>query len=106
MEKILKNEEEDLVTPVKRHQKKQKTNVSWNELPFAEESPELDLEGSVQRALRRLRKSSATARTLDIRQLRPAKGWTSWDPSGKRKKKKKKKSLSSSPSSVSKKTDI
>lgn len=85
----------------KKDQKKQKTNVSWNELPFAEESPEPDLEGSVQRALRRLRKSSATARTpYDIRQLRPAKGWTSWDPSGKRKKKKK--SLSSSPSSVSK----
>lgn len=135
IEKILKDEEEDLGTPVqqkllkrilsgvtpkkeeertgpvkrlpppviKRQSKKQKTagpNVSWSELPFVEESPDPDLECTVERALRRLRKSSASARTpYDVRQLRPAKGWTSWDPSGKKKRKKK---SSSSSSSISK----
>ena len=65
-------------------------NVPWSELPFAEEGPEPDLEGAVNKTLRKMRK---TPRYL--KQLRPAKGWTSWDPSGKKKKKKKKKSESS-----------
>ena len=62
--------------------KKQPENVPWSELPFAEEGPEPDLEGAVKKTLRKMKK---TPRYL--KQLRPTKGWTSWDPSGKKKKK-------------------
>ena len=69
--------------------KKQKPskNVSWDELPFAQEGPESDIDGAVNKTLRKMRKISAkyskTPRLLKI--LKPAKGWTSWDPSGKKK---------------------
>ena len=63
-------------------------NVPWSELPFAEEGPEPDLEAAVKKTLRKMRK---TPRYL--KQLRPAKGWTSWDPSGKKKKKKSESSI-------------
>lgn len=59
--------------------------IPWSELPFAEEGPEPDYEGVVKKTLRQLKK---TPRYL--KQLRPAKGWTSWDPSGKKKKSSKK----------------
>ena len=69
----------------------QPTNVSWDELPFAQEGPEPDIDGAVNKTLRKMRKISAkyskTPRLLKI--LKPAKGWTSWDPSGKKKKKQK-----------------
>ena len=65
-------------------------NVSWDELPFAQEGPEPDIDGAVNKTLRKMRKISAkyskTPRLLKI--LKPAKGWTSWDPSGKKKKQK------------------
>ena len=64
--------------------------IPWSKLPFTEEGPEPDYEGAVQKTLRRLKK---TLRYL--KQLRPAKGWTSWDPSGKKKKAARKKSKSS-----------
>ena len=79
--------------------KKQNTskNVSWDELPFAQEGPEPDIDGAVNKTLRKMRKISAkyskTPRLLKI--LKPAKGWTSWDPSGKKKKKQKSFFLSS-----------
>ena len=63
--------------------KKQKPskNVSWDELPFAQEGPESDIDGAVNKTLRKMRKISAkyskTPRLLKI--LKPAKGWTSWD---------------------------
>ena len=66
-------------------------SVSWDELPFAQEGPEIDLDGAFNKTLRNMRKISAkyskTPRALKI--LKPAKGWTSWDPSGKKKKKRK-----------------
>ena len=66
-------------------------NVPWDELPFAQEEPELDIDGTLNKTLRKMRKISAkyskTPRALKI--LKPAKGWTSWDPSGKKKKKQK-----------------
>ena len=66
-------------------------NVPWDELPFAQEEPELDIDGTLNKTLRKMRKISAkyskTPRAVKI--LKPAKGWTSWDPSGKKKKKRK-----------------
>ena len=54
-------------------------NVSWDELPFAQEGPELDIDGTVNKTLRKMRKIfakySKTPRPLKI--LKPAKGWTS-----------------------------
>lgn len=58
-------------------------NVPWSELPFAEEGPEPDLGGAVKETFRKMRK---TLRYL--KQSRPAKGWTSWDLSGKKKEEK------------------
>ena len=62
----------------------------WDELPFAQKEPELDIDGTLNKTLRKMRKISAkyskTPRALKI--LKPAKGWTSWDPSGKKKKQK------------------
>ena len=64
--------------PKKRNPSK---NVSWDELPFAQEGPEPDIDGAVNKTLRKMRKISAkyskTPRLLKI--LKPAKGWTSWD---------------------------
>ena len=61
--------------------------MSWDELPFAQEGPEQDIDGAVNKTLRKMRKISAkyskTPRLLKI--LKPAKGWKSWDPSGKKK---------------------
>ena len=66
-------------------------NMSWDELPFAQDGPEPHIDGAVNKTLRKMRKISAkyskTPRLLKI--LKPAKGWTSWDPSGKKKKKQK-----------------
>ena len=63
-------------------------SVSWDELPFAQEGPEIDLDGAFNKTLRNMRKISAkyskTPRALKI--LKPAKGWTSWDRSGKKKR--------------------
>ena len=65
--------------------------MPWDELPFAQEEPELDIDGTLNKTLRKIRKMSAkyskTPRALKI--LKPAKGWTSWDPSGKKKKQQK-----------------
>ena len=65
--------------------------VPWDELPFAQEEPELDIDGTLNKTLRKMRKISAkcskTPQALKI--LKPAKGWTSWDLSGKKKKKQK-----------------
>ena len=70
--------------------------MPWDELPIAQEEPELDIDGTLNKTLRKMQKISAkyskTPRALKV--LKPAKGWTSWDPSGK--KKKKRKSLSGS----------
>lgn len=61
--------------------------VPWSELPFSEEGPGPDLEVTLQRTLRRFKKTPRKKLTpRDVRQLRPAKGWTSWYPSGKKKK--------------------
>ena len=72
-------------------------NVPWDELLLAQEEPEFDIDGTVSKTLRKMRKISAkyskTPRPLKI--LKPAKGWTSWDPSGKKKKKQKSSFLSS-----------
>ena len=62
---------------------KKPENVSWDELTFAEEGPEPDLEGVVSKTLRKIWKTPQY-----VKNLRPAKGWTSWDPTGIRKKKK------------------
>ena len=60
-------------------------------MPFAQEGPELDIDGTLSKTLRKMRKISVkyskTPRALKI--LKPAKGWTSWDPSRKKKKKRK-----------------
>ena len=78
--------------------------MPWDELPFAQEEPELDIDGTLNKTLRKIRKMSAkyskTPRALKI--LKPAKGWTSWDPSGK-KKKQQKSSILSTIGSVAKK---
>ena len=62
------------------------------ELPFAQEGPELDVDGTLKKTLRKMRKISAkyskTPRALKI--LKPAKGWTSWNPSGKKKRRNRK----------------
>ena len=67
-------------------------NVPWDELPFAQEEPELDIDGTLNKTLRKMRKISAkyskTPRALKI--LKPAKGWTSWNPSGKKKRRNRK----------------
>ena len=67
--------------------------MSWDVLPFAQGEPELDVDGTLNKTLRKMRKITAkyskTPRAVKI--LKPAKGWTSWDPS--RKKKKERKSL-------------
>ena len=72
-------------------------NMPWDELPFAQEEPELDIDGTLNKTLRKMRKISAkyskTPQALKI--LKPAKGWTSWDPSGKKKKQQKSYILSS-----------
>ena len=96
--------------PIKREAKKPKTTktstaaegtsttVPWSELPFPEEEPGPDLEGTLQRTLRRLRTTPHVKLTpRDLRQLRPAKGWTGRDPSGKKKKEARKKASESSP---------
>lgn len=57
--------------------------MSWDELTFAEEGPEPDLEGVVSKTFRKIWKTPQY-----VKNLRPAKGWTSWDPTGIRKKKK------------------
>ena len=66
-------------------------SVSWDVLPFAQGEPELDVDGTLNKTLRKMRKITAkyskTPRAVKI--LKPAKGWTSWDPSGKKKKKRK-----------------
>ena len=66
-------------------------SVSWDVLPFAQGEPELDVDGTLSKTLRKMRKITAkyskTPRAVKI--LKPAKGWTSWDPSGKKKKKRK-----------------
>ena len=58
-------------------------NVSWDESTFAQEGPEPDLEGVVSKTLRKIWKTPQY-----VKNLRTAKGWTSWDPTGIRKKKK------------------
>ena len=67
-------------------------NVPWDELPFAQEEPELDIDGTLNKTLRKMRKISAkyskTPRALKI--LKPAKGWTSWNPSRKKKRRNRK----------------
>ena len=66
-------------------------SVSWDVLPFAQGQPELDVDGTLKKNLRKMRKIAAkyskTPRAVKI--LKPAKGWTSWDPSGEKKKKRK-----------------
>ena len=66
-------------------------SVSWDVLPFAQGEPELDVDGTLSKTLRKMRKIAAkyskSPRAVKI--LKPAKGWTSWDPSGKKKKKRK-----------------
>ena len=66
-------------------------SVSWDVLPFAQGEPELDVDGTLSKTLRKMRKIAAkyskTPQAVKI--LKPAKGWTSWDPSGKKKKKRK-----------------
>ena len=61
--------------------------MSWDVLPFAQGEPELDVDGTLSKTLRKMRKITAkyskTPRAVKI--LKPAKGWTSWDPSGKKK---------------------
>ena len=52
-------------------------NVSWDELPFAQEGPEADLEGALIRTMKKMKRTPRL-----VNNLRPAKGWTSWDPSG------------------------
>ena len=63
-------------------------SVSWDELPFAQQGPQIDIEGAFNKTLRNMKKISAkyskTPRALKI--LKPAKGWTSWDRSGKKKR--------------------
>ena len=69
----------------------------WGALPFAEVGIEPDLEGAVTRTLKKIKRTRRY-----VKNLRPAKGWTSWDPMGKRKKKKKKSSLLGSIGSAAK----
>ena len=62
--------------------------MSWDVLPFAQGEPELDVDGTLNKTLRKMRKITAkyskTPRAVKI--LKPAKGWTSWDPSGKKRR--------------------
>ena len=48
--------------------KKQAENVTWSELPFAEEGPEPDLEGAVKKTLRKMKKDTAMPQTVKTRQ--------------------------------------
>ena len=56
-------------------------SVSWDVFPFAQGEPELDVDGTLNKTLRKMRKITAkyskTPRAVKI--LKPAKGWTSWD---------------------------
>ena len=62
--------------------------MSWDVLPFAQGEPELDVESTLKKNFRKMRKVAAkyskTPRV--VKGLKPAKGWTSWDPSGKKKR--------------------
>ena len=72
--------------------KKSSDSVPWDELPYAKREPELDVEDTLRKSLRKVRQISAkyTQKTpQEVKRLKPAEGWTSWDPSGKKKKKRK-----------------
>ena len=116
----LKDEEGDLVTPIQQKLlkrilsevtpkrepvttprlkqskipiKKPSKSVPWDVLPYAKRELELDVEDTLQKSLRKMRKITAKYKKKktprEVKQLKAAEGWTSWDPSGKKKKKRK-----------------
>lgn len=81
----IKREAEQEETPKRGKKQRIKRKTLQSELPFYEEGPPLDLERAVERTLRRERKR-VTPRA--VRELRPARGWESWEPRGDKTRKK------------------
>lgn len=82
----IKREAEQEETPKRGKRQRIKRKTLQSELPFYEEGPPLDLEGILDRTIRRKRVERATPRA--VRELRPARGWESWEPRGGKTRKK------------------